>query len=156
MQNLRHSQHRRVAATDEVVKQSDNRARFGCCLCPRRRGREGGGESGGNGGGGGAEIDFSGQFFEDRVSRRRCSTDATAAPPRLAGRGRSAGVGLGLAVDRGSCSKGGQITCLWGECTCRRKARPSQGTGHATILNELVKNLYKTLKMKVVQRFNLI
>ena len=39
MQNLRHSQHRRVAATDEAVKQSDNR--FGCCLCPRRRGREG-------------------------------------------------------------------------------------------------------------------
>ena len=96
---------------------------------------EGGGEGGGNEGGGGAEIDFSGQFFEDRVSRqRRRSTDATAAPPRLAGRGRSDGViGLGLAVDRGSCSKRGQITCLWGECTCRRKARPSQGTGLATI-----------------------
>ena len=41
MQNLRHSQHRRVAATDEAVKQSDNRARFGCCLCPRLRRREG-------------------------------------------------------------------------------------------------------------------
>ena len=95
---------------------------------------EGGGEGGGNEGGGGAEIDFSGQFFEDRVSRqRRRSTDATAAPPRLAGRGRSDGVGLGLAVDRGSCSKRGQITCLWGECTCRLEARPSHGTGHTTI-----------------------